>query len=212
MNKKNRHTLMWCGRFLDWKHPDDAIFVARKLKADGYSFQLKFVGTGDMEEKLKDLVEENDLSDCVIFLGSMKPEQVREHMEEAGIYLFTSDYREGWGAVLNESMNSGCAVVASHAIGSVPFLLRDGENGYVYRSNDKDMLYEKVKYLLNHPEEQIRLGEAAYETMSTVWNAPVSAERLMGLLRRVMAGDTAPDIFDDGPCSKASVISDKWRE
>lgn len=51
----------------------------------------------------------------------MKASEVRSYMEKADIYLFTSDFNEGWGAVLNESMNSGCAVVASHAIGSVPF-------------------------------------------------------------------------------------------
>jgi glycosyltransferase involved in cell wall biosynthesis len=61
----------------------------------------------------------------------MAPEAVRDHMEAADIFLFTSDFNEGWGAVLNESMNSACAVVASHAIGSVPFLLKDGENGFI---------------------------------------------------------------------------------
>lgn len=55
--------------------------------------------------------------------------KVREHMEDADIFLFTSDYNGGRGAVLNESMNSGCMVAASHAIGSVPFLLEDGKRG-----------------------------------------------------------------------------------
>ena len=36
-------------------------------------------------------------------LGSMTPEQVREHMEESILFLFTSDFGEGWGAVLNEA-------------------------------------------------------------------------------------------------------------
>ena len=33
-------------------------------------------------------------------------------MEQADIYLFTSDRNEGWGAVANEAMNSACAMVA----------------------------------------------------------------------------------------------------
>jgi hypothetical protein len=37
----------------------------------------------------------------------MPPEEVRVHMEQSNIYLFTSDFGEGWGAVLNEAMNSG---------------------------------------------------------------------------------------------------------
>ena len=58
-------------------------------------------------------------------------------MEKSEIFLFTSDKGEGWGAVLNESMNSACAVVASHAIGSVPFLLKDGENPSLSVARDK---------------------------------------------------------------------------
>ena len=122
LSKKKTNTILWCGRFIDWKHPDDAIKVAYSLKKEGYSFHLNMIGAGDMEDELKLLVKELDLENAVHFLGSMPPDQVRSHMEEAGIYLFTSDRQEGWGAVLNEAMNSGCAIVASHSIGSVPLV------------------------------------------------------------------------------------------
>ena len=81
-------------------------------------------------------------------LGAMPPEEVRRHMEKADIYLFTSDFNEGWGAVLNESMNSGCAVVASHAIGSVPFLIKNGENGLIYENGNQLDLEKQVLRLL----------------------------------------------------------------
>ena len=45
-------------------------------------------------------------------------------MEESEIYLVTSDRKEGWGAVVNEAMNSGCAVVADHMIGAAPWMIR----------------------------------------------------------------------------------------
>ncbi len=201
--QKKPHTLMWCGRFIDWKHPDDAIVLAEKLKAAGYDFQLKLVGTGVMEETLHELVERFDLTEQVQFLGAMSPEQVRVHMEEAGIYLFTSDRQEGWGAVLNEAMNSGCAVVASHAIGSVPYLIRDGENGMIYPSGDIDILFEKVRYLLDHPEEQKRTGVKAYQTIMGVWNAGVAAERLCRLVQHLQDRNDACPLYESGPCSKA---------
>lgn len=72
------------------------------------------------------------LSEYVTFAGFKKPEQVREYMENADIFLFTSDYGEGWGAVLNEAMNSCMAVVADCGIGAAPFLLKPGKNGMVY--------------------------------------------------------------------------------
>ena len=203
MAKKDPAAILWAGRFLDWKHPDDAIDVAHRLKNNGYRFKLTFVGNGTMENELKKQIAQYGLENCVALAGAMKPEQVRERMEKAGIYLFTSDRKEGWGAVLNESMNSGCAVVASRAIGSVPYLLRDGENGLIYESGNTDELYEKVKLLLDEPERQRRLGFNAYKTMTELWNAEVAAERFVELAKRVLCGEKSPMLFDDGPCGKA---------
>lgn len=202
--------LLWAGRFIDWKHPDDAIRVAERLKLSGYQFILNLIGTGNMESQMRQMIAEKNLQDCVYLLGSMPPENVRRHMEQANIYLFTSDRQEGWGAVLNESMNSGCAVVASHAIGSVPFLMKDNKNGLIYRSGDIDILYEKVKYLLDNPSEQVRLGSAAYKTIIETWNAEVAAERFVKLAEHLLNGERSPDLFADGPCSKAEIITDDW--
>ena len=36
-------------------------------------------------------------------------------------------------------MNSACAVVANSAIGSVPFLIKNKENGLIYENGNKKM-------------------------------------------------------------------------
>lgn len=210
ISNKDHTKILWVGRFLDWKHPDDALKVAKKLKDAGYSFTMEIVGTGIMEQKLKEMVAALNLTDCVYFPGSVPSDQVRGLMENAGIYLFTSDRYEGWGAVLNESMNSGCAVVASHAIGAVPYLMKHNENGLVYHSGNVDELYAKVKYLLDNPAEQERLGRAAYETITGEWNAEVAAERLITLSEHLLAGEKHPDLYQTGPCSRAEIIKDDW--
>lgn len=208
--KKDRRRIMWAGRFLDWKHPDDALQIAKRLKDAGNDFHMDIVGTGEMETQLKGMADNMDLRECVTFLGSMPPDEVRGLMEQAGIYLFTSDRNEGWGAVLNESMNSGCAVVASHVIGSVPYLMKHRENGLIYKSGDVDGLYAHVKYLLDNPGEQERLGRAAYETITGLWNAEIAAQRLIALSEHLLAGEKYPDLFEDGPCSRAEIVKDNW--
>jgi len=200
--------ILWAGRFLDWKHPDDVIRVAARLRKEGYDFQLKMIGDGGLMPKLRDMVAEERL-DCVELLSTMKPGQVREHMEQANVYLFTSDRNEGWGAVLNESMNSGCAVVASHAIGSVPFLMKHRENGLIYRSGDVDGLYRSVKYLLDNPGEQLRMGRNAYRTITEKWNAEEAARRLPLLVEDIKSSGVSTR-FADGPCSKAEIVKDNW--
>lgn len=208
--KKSKTTLLWCGRFLAWKHPDDALTVARRLKEAGVSFTLKMIGTGELENCLRQTIQAEGLQNCVELTGPMPPEQVRDYMEKAGIFLFTSDRQEGWGAVLNEAMNSGCAVVASDAIGSVPYLVKDRENGLVYHSGSVDELLEKVIWLLDRPEEQRRLGENACRTITELWNAQVAAERFIQLAQAILDGDPSPELFQEGPCSRAEVIREDW--
>lgn len=208
--KHPRASILWAGRLIGWKHPDASIHLAETLKRQGYQFKLTIIGSGAMEQDLHRMISEKGLEDCVEMLGAMSSERVREYMEKADIFLFTSDFNEGWGAVLNESMNSGCAVVASHAIGAVPYLMRHKENGLIYHSGNVDELYENVKYLLDNPAEQERLGRAAYETIVGEWNAETAAERLVALSQRILDGDKQPDLFETGPCSRAEIIENDW--
>lgn len=95
MAEKDKTAILWAGRFLKWKHPDDAIEIARRLKNDGYKYSLTVVGCGEMESELKVKIAEYGLHEYVRLAGAMPPEQVRKHMEKSGIYLFTSDRNEG---------------------------------------------------------------------------------------------------------------------
>lgn len=199
---KNTARILWCGRFLTWKHPEAAVRAASRLRDDGLDFRLDFIGAGPMEETLRRMILEAKLEDYVQLLGAMYPERVREEMEKSGIFLFTSDRREGWGAVLGEAMNSGCAVVADSGAGSTPYLIKHGENGLSYAPGDGDAAYRYVKELLTDPERQRALGTEACGTIGSCWNGEVAAERFVSLAERIIAGETEPVLYNEGPCSK----------
>lgn len=200
LHRKRRNSILWVGRLIDWKHPEKAVLLAEKLKKAGYQFQLRIIGIGPMENKLKKMIENKKLSDCVQMLGSMSPEKVREHMERSQIFIFTSDKNEGWGAVLNESMNSACAVVANKEIGSVPFLIEDGVNGLQFDRKKKDDLYIKVKSLLDDKAKTHALQRCAYDTMISTWNADTAAGRLLHLIECIQNDKEVE--YENGPCSK----------
>lgn len=206
---RGKTSILWVGRLIEWKHPDHAIRLAEKLKRNGYDFELSVIGNGALEPMLQRMIHEKQLEDCVSMLGAMSPEAVRKHMEAADIFLFTSDFNEGWGAVLNEALNSGCAVLASHAIGSVPFLIRDGENGFVYKNGDENGLFNRVLELIDHPQKREQMGRMAYQTMAEQWNAETAAKRFLQLCQAIQAGKT-PDLFEDGPCSRAKILRKSW--
>lgn len=211
MQKKssdNHIRLLWCGRLIPLKHPESFVYVANRLKEDGYDFELNVIGTGKLENRLKRKVKSKNLNDCVFFHGSMKPEEVRTYMETSDIFLFTSDRNEGWGAVLNESMNSGCAVVAGNNIGSVPYLIEDNVNGIIYKDSNWANLYNKVRLLMENHDKRINLGTNAYHTMINVWNGENAAKSLLTLCYALLKGEDTP--IETGPCSKAPLMLRKW--
>lgn len=192
-----RPVIIWVARFIKWKHPEVAVQLANKLKQAGYDFDMNMIGTGELEDQIRNLISEKKLDDCVHMLGAMRPEEVRSRMEDANIFLFTSDQNEGWGAVLNEAMNSGCAVIANNSIGSVPFLLKHGVNGLIYDSQEE--LHNCVEQLLKNPAQCKALGTMAYNTIEKEWNARIAVTRLKRLIDRRME---KPE-WDDGPVSIA---------
>ncbi len=198
---KDPHSIIWVARFIDWKHPEIAVQIAKRLRENGYCFQLKMIGVGVMLEPLRELIKHENLQDFVSLLGAITPEEVRRHMERSQIHLFTSDQQEGWGVVLNESMNSACAVIANQEIGSVPFLIEDGRNGLIYSNGNVEELYILTKHLLEDEEYCRMLGKNAYETITTVWNAELAAKRLLTLISEIQAEGRC-DIFKTGPCSR----------
>lgn len=202
-------SIVWAGRLIQWKHPEVIIDLAEQLKNKQYDFKISIIGNGPMERILYNMIREKKLEKTVELLGSMSPDSVRTYMEQADIYLFTSDFNEGWGAVLNESMNSGCAVVASHAIGSVPFLIQDGKNGLIYENGNQKDLIAKVEQLMESKELRRKLGVAAYKSMNEVWNAEIAAERLLKLANDLLEKGES-NRYVDGPCSKAHILKNRW--
>ncbi len=209
LNRKERTAILWCGRLISWKHPEAALELACRLKESGYDFSLDIIGTGEMEAALQQQIAARKLSDRVHLLGAMPPDRVRACMEKAGIFLLTSDFQEGWGAVVNEAMNSGCAVVASHAAGAVPWLIQQEKNGLIYENGDLDTLFSQVKALLDSPVRQKELGRRAYETITVRWNAEVAAERF-ALLAQDLAERGKCMRYSSGPGSPAPTLKNNW--
>lgn len=204
-NKGKEHTqILWVGRLISWKHPETAIQTLSRLIREGIDATLKIIGDGDQLETLRAYVTENNLDSKVTFAGSMNPELVRDEMEKADIFLFTSDQNEGWGAVLNEAMNSACAVIANDEIGSVPFLINHEKNGLVYHAGNEDELYQCVFKTIKDKELRLKLQREAYATMVHEWSPQIAAKRLIELISCLQKGEKTK--FQKGPCSRASVI------
>ncbi len=211
VTKKNENTrvkIVWVGRLIKLKHPEYVVYLAERLKEDGVDFEIDIIGDGVLRSKLERMVKAYCVNECVHFLGTKKTEEVRTYMDASDILLFTSDFNEGWGAVLNEGMDSGCACVASHAPGSSGFLIQHGKNGMLFKSGDFESFYSAVKRLLDNKKMRTEISQSAYLSMKNMWNAESASKRLLKLYECLENGIETP--YQDGPCSKADVLKHNW--
>lgn len=196
--------IMWCARFLRWKHPELPVKLAARLKSKGYRIVVDMYGNGKELERTKSLSAKLDVRDIVNFYGNRPNDEILKEMRNHNIFLFTSDRNEGWGAVLNEAMSNGCTVVGSNQIGSVPYLINDGINGCIFKSECLDSLEEKVEYLLNNPVECKSMARNAYIKLKQIWSPENAARNLLTLIDDLNHGRESS--IKDGPCSKALPI------
>lgn len=203
-------SILWAGRLLDWKRPYDAVELAKLLHAEGVPFKLRIIGNGAEFVGVQKAVKAAGLDGQIDMLDSRGPDEVKSAMAESDVFLFTSDYREGWGAVLNEAMGCGAAVVASHACGSTNYLVKHGVNGLIYPCGCIEGLYRQVRLLATDGNLRIRLGRAAKETVYGEWGAHSAANRLLDLSDSIAGKRANP--FETGPCSEAYDISNEEAE
>ncbi len=189
-------SILWAGRYIDWKHPEIPVLLAKRLSAAGYEFTLNMYGSncGSAKKKTQKLVTKYKLETIVSVHGSVTPLEMHKLMQNADIFLATSDYREGWGVIVNESMASGCVLVASKAMGSVNFTVKSGYNGLLYDWDNMDDLFVEVKSLFDNSDLIHTLSKNAVEFMQNEYSPEMAVKRLISYLR----GET----YRSGICSK----------
>lgn len=193
--------LVWTGRFLKWKHPEKALIIAQYLEDNHIKYHLTMIGVGTLQKELEEKAKSLNIS----FTGSVHPDEVYKYMKKSDIFLFTSDFNEGWGAVLNEAMYEGCSCIASSAAGATYYLVSNNENGLIYDFRDDKDLIDKVMYLANHKNVREEMGEKAFYTIQNMWNAEVAVNRLIKLIE----SNFDLRLYTDGPCSLAEIIKPK---
>ncbi len=193
--------ILWVARFLQLKHPERMLQLASQLRTNHVDFLVDMIGVGPEYDKIASAIKKMGLENHVHLLGQVSNSTVMEAMRTHDIFCFTSDKNEGWGAVLNEAMSSGCCPVSSIETGSTPYLIKDGVNGLSFDLGKKNDLFDKVLWLIKHPEEREKMSIEAYKTIRDVWSPKNAALQLMSLCENLLNGKD--NFVAEGPCSKA---------
>lgn len=155
----HKRTLISVGRMVPQKSFDRLLRVARKLKNDGFDFGLILLGTGELEDKLKEQSRELKLEDTVSFLGYQT--NPYKYVRNADLFVCSS-LHEGFCTAVTESLIVGTPVITTMCSGMEELLGKNYEYGIIV-DNDEDALYEGVRELLQDDENLSAYSAKAVE-------------------------------------------------
>ena len=196
--------ILWAGRMARYKSPEVLLKAIAALRTKR-PFLVTLIGDGCMRARLIDLTKRLNLQGVVRFLPFVSNEDARKAMRNSHIYVMTSNYEEGWGAVLNEAMAEGCAVVSSSGVGAAPLLIKHGKTGLIFKPGNAKEISDHLKILIDNPSRTHEIGQEAWKYIKALWSPRVAAERIVMLVNGLLGLAPMPD-FKEGPCSPAIIM------
>lgn len=126
---------------------------------------LVFVGSGEMNVTLSQLIEKKNLNKVKI-LGFKNQSQLPEYYECCDIFVLPSS-AEPWGLVVNEVMNHSKPIIVSDEVGCAVDLVDDGVNGFIFKCGDIDDLSKKIKLILNDDEMRLEASSNSLKKINS---------------------------------------------
>jgi len=124
------------------------IDVMKELKKENLNIKLLLVGTGNLTEKYKEYVKNNDLDNEINFLG--RRTDINEILSVTDVYL-ASSIREGLPVNVMEAMYKGLPVIATDNRGHRE-LVKNNENGFIVKT--KEEMKNRIKEILKQLKEK----------------------------------------------------------
>jgi colanic acid/amylovoran biosynthesis glycosyltransferase len=145
------------------------VAAIRKFVDANPGVPVSFIFGGEGYEALELVraeVQRLGLNDYVTFTGKLTPDQVRQHLEDAHIFMHHSitgpnGETEGLPTAIMEAMAMELPILSSWHAG-IPELVQDGKNGLLVAENDSTTVALKMAEMLNWnylPENRSRVME-----------------------------------------------------
>ena len=188
----DRPILLYTGRVTSNKRPLDIVEAAAKARDQGVAATLVFCGDGPLADDCRRAAEASGAP--LRITGWLDQDDVAKLTASVDVAVLASN-GEGTSRALLEAMSCERCVLASDIPG-VHEVVRDDENGLVFRLGDTDSLAGKLVQALGSAELRQRLGRAARRSLAwrrTERAVEVHLEALDDAVRRHVARQVKND-------------------
>ena len=159
---------LFVGRINFIKNIDFTVRALKILKDRGHKFKMLFVGQGQDEHKLKELVESLDLQDIVIMAGLVsKREELQDLYSRAKLFLFPSLYDANSLVQIEAACQSTPSVFLKGA--RTAATVTDGVNAIVCEPTEESFA-GRIEEVMNDEALYLRLSTAAHDQLYVDWD------------------------------------------
>jgi len=141
--------------------------------------KLLIIGEGEYQPELQRLAEKLSVADRVSFLGFVPYNQLPEYYNLADIFVNPTIRENGYDLTIISAMACGKPAVCSR-IGSVPTVITDGVDGFLYPKNNLSLLREIIIKLRENPQLRDSVGKNAR-------NKAVGKFSVTGMIQKTIA-------------------------
>lgn len=171
------------GRLHEAKGHADLFAALEEVRHETRDFRCLVIGSGDLREALEADVRQRGLTEQVRFLGQRA--DVPRLLAASDAMVIPSRW-EGLPIALLEAMAMRRAVVAT-AVGGIPDVIADGENGLLVPPGDRAALARALARLLGDADLRRRLGTAAGALVRRRYDVAGTAAAYEALYREALA-------------------------
>lgn len=170
------------GSLLELKNVDVTLKALHKaMKNRDYTFNI--VGSGAENDKLHNIVEHLGMGDHVVFHGQKTRDEAQQIIKETDCFIMVSS-REAFGLVYVEAMAKGCIVVGTEGQG-IDGVVINGENGFLCKAGDVDVLANLINHIVDLPEEKLKeISDKAVATASDLTDRRVAEHYLNAIINK----------------------------
>ncbi len=178
--KKDKIVILFVGKLIEKKRPMDLLQAFERISYETKA--LYFVGEGKMKRQLQKYTKKNHLKN-VFFPGFVNQTALPDYYNMADIFVLPSGIGETWGLVVNEAMCFGLPVIVSDISGCSTDLVKQGKNGYIFKTGDIGQLSRYLNMLIKNKKLRNQMGSRSLKIIGQ-FSCKAAAEGIAKAVKR----------------------------